>query len=135
MKKNSTENQESSGNIYVPTRLRYRFSTFCKRLKNDGFFQKLLLLIIVIVICGNYIISRSQDSFEQIQSNLLILSFGVLSLVILFGLYSDGFLDVKYYDAFLSIGFKNSIGIPPILICQQKIDNSVIILFDNVGIP
>ena len=44
-------------------------------------------------------------------------------------------MDVKYYDAFLSIGFKNSIGIPPILICQQKIDNSVIMLFDNVGIP
>lgn len=135
MKKTSAENENANGNIYVPTRLRYRCSTFCERLKNDGFFQKLLLLIIVVVIFGNYIVSRNQDSFEQIQSNLLILSFGILSLVILVGIYSDGFLDVKYYDAFLSIGFKNSIGIPPILICQQKIDNSVIILFDNVGIP
>lgn len=50
MKKTSAENENANGNIYVPTRLRYRCSTFCERLKNDGFFQKLLLLIIVVVI-------------------------------------------------------------------------------------
>lgn len=36
---------------------------------------------------------------------------------------------------FFSIGFKNSANIPPILISQECIDNSIQLIFDNVGIP
>lgn len=127
--------QQSLGDNYIPLRIAYRMQTFMKRLRNDLKVQKVFFAYIIIMLFWNLLIHVTVNtSIEMMESKFSLLVFGGLFLLILFFKYSDGFIDRKYYDSFSSIGFKNSTNIPPILISQECIDNSIQLTFDNVGI-
>ena len=128
--------QQQLGDNYIPLRIAYRIQTFMRRLRNDFKVQKVFFMYIIIMLfCNLFINVTVNNSIKMMESKVSMLVFGGLLLLVLFFKYSDGFLDRKYYDLFFSIGFKNSANIPPILISQECIDNSIQLIFDNVGIP
>lgn len=128
--------QQQLGDNYIPLRIAYRIQTFMRRLRNDFKVQKVFFMYIIIMLfCNLFINVTVNNSIKMMESKVSMLVFGGLLLLVLFFKNSDGFLDRKYYDLFFSIGFKNSANIPPILISQECIDNSIQLIFDNVGIP
>lgn len=128
-------NSSILGDNYIPLRLKYRIQTFISRLDTNCNLPKVLLLYFCgMLLCNASINISSKDSFNLMESKLLMLLFGGLILIIIFFQYSDGFWDRKYYDCFSSIGFKNSVNVPPILIYRECLDSSIKLVFDNVGI-
>lgn len=131
----TNKNNSILGDNYVPLRLSYRFETFISRLKRNSTLPKVLLLYVIgILLCNVTINISTKDSFNLLESKLLMFLFGGVILLIIFFQYSDGFWDRKYYDCLSSIGFKNSVNVPPILIYREYIDSSIKLVFDNVGI-
>lgn len=88
------------------------------------------------ILVSDIIINRTQanDAFAFLFAKLGLLVFSFASFTALILKYSDAFISRKYYDAFISIGFINSIGVTPILIKEVKTANTITIVFDNVGI-
>lgn len=128
-------NSSILGDNYIPLRLIYRIETFISRFNANSNLPKVLLLYLIGMLLCNVCINISvKDSFNLLESKLLMLLFGGLILIIIFFQYSDGFWDRKYYDCFSSIGFKNSVNVPPILIYRECLDSSIKLVFDNVGI-
>ena len=114
--------QTTSASNYSLLQVFYRIRRFHENLKCSVQLQKAIFVVALAILVSDIIINRTQANDAFASFTALILK------------YSDAFSSRKYYDAFISIGFINSIGITPILIKEVKTTNTIIIVFDNVGI-
>ena len=107
-----------------------------KNFKCNQRVPKEILVLTVITFVFNITINRTQtnDAFAFLFAKLGLLAFSFAVFIVLILQHSDAFKSRKYYDAFISIGFINSIGVTPILIKEVKTANTITIVFDNVGI-
>lgn len=135
-------NSSILGDNYIPLRLIYRIETFISRFNANSNLPKVLLLYLIgMLLCNVCINISAKDSFNLLESKLLMLLFGGLILIIIFFQYSDGFWDRKYYDCFSSIGFKNSVNIGDnnrqiiIHACQGKFDYNKDIYWNDENHP
>lgn len=132
------QNTDYVSTEFLKKRLRYRVQNFTKVIFNDQ--KKLLFLVVMILVSlfANVVLSSWNMGLTPYSLLFLRLKwyvFVIISFSVIYIFWSDSLTDRKYYDAFLSIGFKNSVGIPPILISQEAKDNIFVITFDSVGIP
>lgn len=134
--KNNQSHKNTSASSYVWLQIYYRILSFIENFKCNLQVSKEILILAVIALLSNVTINRTQanDAFAFLFAKLGLLVFSFFAFTALFSKYSDAFKSRKYYDAFISIGFINSIGITPILIKQVKTANTMTIVFDNVGI-
>lgn len=128
--------QTTSASNYSLLQVFYRIRRFHENLKCNVQLQKAIFVVALAILVSDIIINRTQanDAFAFLFAKLGLLVFSFASFTALILKYSDAFSSRKYYDAFISIGFINSIGITPILIKEVKTTNTIIIVFDNVGI-
>ena len=128
--------QTTSASNYSLLQVFYRIRRFHENLKCSVQLQKAIFVVALAILVSDIIINRTQanDAFAFLFAKLGLLVFSFASFTALILKYSDAFSSRKYYDAFISIGFINSIGITPILIKEVKTTNTIIIVFDNVGI-
>lgn len=133
---NNQSHKNTSANSYVWLQLYYRILSFIENFKCNLQVSKEILILTVIALVSNVTINRTQanDAFAFLFAKLGLLVFSFFAFTALFLKYSDAFKSRKYYDAFISIGFINSIGITPILIKEVKTSNAMTLVFDNVGI-
>lgn len=130
-----SRSEQQLWDTYTPLRIKYRIQTFINRLKGNSNLPDVLLLYVVGILFYNLILNITvENSIKLMFYKLLMFLFAGLVLLIIFFKYSDGFWDRKYYDSFTSIGFKNSIHVPPILIYRECVNKSITLVFDNVGI-
>lgn len=128
--------QTTSASNYSLLQVFYRIRRFHENLKCNVQLQKAIFVVALAILVSDIIINRTQanDAFAFLFAKLGLLVFSFASFTALILKYSDAFSSRKYYDAFISIGFINSIGVTPILIKEVKTTNTIIIVFDNVGI-
>lgn len=128
--------QTTSASNYSLLQVLYRICRFFENLKCNPQLQKAIFATVLAILVSNLIINRTQsmDAFELMFKKLGLFGFSFAVCTALILKYSDAFKSRKYFDAFTSIGFVNSIGITPILIKEVKTANTMTIVFDNVGI-
>ena len=133
---NNQSYKNTSASSYVWLQIYYRILSFLENFKCNPQVPKEILVLAVITLVSDVTINRTQanDAFAFLFAKLGLFVFSFVASAVLILKYSDAFKSRKYYDAFISIGFVNSIGITPILIKQVKTANTMTIVFDNVGI-
>lgn len=133
-----SKNTDYVSTDFLKKRLRYRVKNFIKVVFNDKKKQLFLIAMLLVLLITNAILSTGNmgvTPYSLLSLRLYWYAFTIIEFCVIYILWSDSLADRKYYDAFLSIGFKNSVGIPPILIYQEVKDNIFVITFDSVGIP
>ena len=100
-------NSSILGDNYIPLRLIYRIETFISRFNANSNLPKVLLLYLIGMLLCNVCINISvKDSFNLLESKLLMLLFGGLILIIIFFQYSDGSGTENIMIVFLQLAFK-----------------------------
>ena len=78
-------NSSILGDNYIPLRLRYRAETFISRFNTNSNLPKVLLLYLIgMLLCNVCINISAKDSFNLLESKLLMLLCGGLILIIIF---------------------------------------------------
>ena len=117
-----SKNTDYVSTDFLKKRLRYRVKNFIKVVFNDKKKQLFLIAMLLVLLITNAILSTGNmgvTPYSLLSLRLYWYAFTIIEFCVIYILWSDSLADRKYYDAFLSIGFKNSVGIPPILIYQE----------------
>ena len=133
---NKRTNKNTSTSNYVWLQLYYRILRFIENLKCNTQVVKAIFVIALTSLVFDQLINHTyaNDAFVFLLKKVGVSVFFTVGCLLIVLKYSDAFFERKYYEAFISIGFMNSIGIPPILIKRIKTTNTLTLIFDNVGI-